>query len=360
MLQFATIPEASIKLRNLNRIKQDLYILEFNLSGTSASTSVRWEELGFMGEDLEEVKASEAKLSNIPLFKALKIAGSELTSARNQIYYKMIRAEGRTACTAEKLPEIWAEFQQLQQLAEQLRADLASEYETGSQEFLERINYLLANKKFSLSSEDVFEKVERIAAKFPHKSQLENYLQIRIGAFELIPGIESQLSLETNIANAEAQKLAAQNQINAERIVTQIQAQQAQDIQKLRQELISAAKSECYEMVAKLVSSLAKFETGSSSKRLKNGLKNHTERLEALLGADIDGTLAEVFDKFKLVSETVQRDNENLSNDGRAQLQQEINALKASLEADQINLLSGSDETGLGKATIMRLNLRSV
>ena len=126
MLQFV-IPEASVHLRNLNRIKQDLYILEINLSGTSASTSIKWEELGFLGVDLEEVKASEAKLANIPLFKALKTAGNELTSARNQIYYKMIRAEGRTACTAEKLPEIWADLQQLQQLADQLREDLALE-----------------------------------------------------------------------------------------------------------------------------------------------------------------------------------------------------------------------------------------
>ena len=90
MLQF-TIPEASVHLRNLNRIKQDLYILEINLSGTSASTSIKWEELGFVGEDLEEVKASEAKLANIPLFKALKTSGSELTAARNQIYYKTLQ-----------------------------------------------------------------------------------------------------------------------------------------------------------------------------------------------------------------------------------------------------------------------------
>lgn len=252
MLQF-TIPEAPVRLRNLNRIKQDLYILEINLSGTSASTSIRWEELGFTGEDLEEVKASEAKLANIPLFKALKSAGSELTSARNQIYYKMIRAEGRTACTAEKLPEIWAEFQQLKQLADQLREDLVIEYESGLQEFLERITHLLANKKFGLSQEDVSEKVERITAKFPHKSQINDYLQVKIGSFELIPGIESQLSLETSIANAEANRLAARNEVQQRRIVAQIQEQQARDIQKLRQELIIAAKSECYEMVAKLV-----------------------------------------------------------------------------------------------------------
>lgn len=358
MLQFV-IPEASVRLRNLNRIKQDLYILEINLSGTSASTSIKWEELGFLGVDLEEVKASEAKLANIPLFKALKTAGNELTSARNQIYYKMIRAEGRTACTAEKLPEIWADLQQLQQLADQLRADLVIEYEDGLREFLERITHLLANKKFGLSTEDVFEKVERITTKFPHKFQLENYLTVRIGAFELIPGIESQLSLETSIANVEANRLAARNEVEQRRIVAQIQEQQAQDIQKLRQELIVAAKDECYEMVAKLVASLAKFEIGSSSKRLKKGLKNHTERLEALLGADIDGSLAEVFDKFKLISQTVQQDNENLSVDGRAQLQQEINTLKASLEADQSNLLSDSNDSGLGKSTVMRLNLRS-
>lgn len=358
MLQL-TVPEAAVRLRNLKQIKQDLYILEINLSGTSASTSIKWEELGFEGEDLTEVKASEAKLANIPLFKALKVAGCELTNGRNQIYNRMIRAEGRTACTVEKLPEIWQEFQQLQRLAVELREDLALEYEIGLQEFIDRITHLLANRKFGLTQEDVLEKVERAKRKFPHLSLLQNYLQVRIGSFELIPGIESQLSLETSIANAEAQRIAAQNQVNAEQIVAQIQAQQATDIQKLRVELVNSARSECYEMVAKLVSSLSKFEIGTSSKRLKKGLKNHTERLEALLGTDVDGTLGEVFNKFNQVSQTMQQDNENLSDHGRAQFLAEIEALKLSLETEQNNLLSNSDDGGLGKSTVMRLNLRS-
>ncbi len=358
MLQ-VTIPEAPVRLRNLKQVKQDLYILEITLSGTSASTSIKWEELGFIGEDLVEVKASEAKLANIPLFKALKSAGSELTNSRNQIYNKMIRAEGRTACTAEKLPEIWQEFQQLNSLADELREDIALEYESGLQEFTQRITALLGNRKFGLTQEDVIEKVERAKSKFPHPSQLQNYLQVRIGSFELVPGIESQLSLETSLANAEASRLAAQNQVQQERIVAQIQAQQAIDIQKLRIELIDSARSECYEMVAKLLSSLSRFEVGSSSKRLKKGLKNHTERLEALLGADIDGTLGEVFDKFKSISQTMKQDTENLSDRGRAQLRAEIDELKASLETDQNKLLSSSDDAGLGKSTVMRLNLRS-
>ena len=56
----------------------------------------------------------------------------------------------------------------------------------------------------------------------------------------------------------------------------------------------------------------------------------------------------------------MQQDNENLSDNGRAQLQQEIDALKTSLEADQSNLLSDSNESGLGKSTVMGLNLRSI
>lgn len=32
-----------MRLQNLNRMKQDLYILEINLCGTSATTSIKWE-----------------------------------------------------------------------------------------------------------------------------------------------------------------------------------------------------------------------------------------------------------------------------------------------------------------------------
>lgn len=359
-LQVKDRPQASLRLRNLTQIKQDLYVLEISLTGTSASTSIRWESLGFSGEDLLQIRASEAKLSNIPLFKALKSAGLQLTTARDRIYNKMLRAEGRTACSQEKLPEIWEEVEKLKTLASQLRFDLVAEYEAGVQEFKSRITHLLANKKFGLTTEEVSEKVARLTAKFPDRSQLAEYLQVKISAFELIPGIESQLSVETSIASAEAEKLAAQNKANAERVIAQIQAQQAIDIQKLRRELIASARSECYQMVAKLVTTLSKFEVGGSSKRFKANLKNQAERLEALLGVDIDGTLGEVLDKFKLISQTMQQEDENLSNRGRAQLQVEINAIKASLEADQRKLLEdSSNDVGLGKATILRLDLSS-
>lgn len=365
-LQVIDRPQATLHLRNLSQIKQDLYVLEISLTGTSASTSIRWESLGFSGEELAQIKASEAKLANIPLFKALKAAGLQLTTARDRIYSKMLRAEGRTACTQEKLPEIWAQVEHLKVLARELRFDLVAEYEAGSQEFTSRITHLLASKKFGLTSEEVSDKVARLSAKFPDRTQLEEYLQVKITAFELIPSIESQLSVETSIASAEAQKLAAQNKANAERVIAQIQAQQARDVQKLRQELIAGARSECYEMIAKLVTSLSKYEVGSTSKRLKANLKNQAERLEALLGVDIDGTLGEVFNKLTLVSETVssaagdwaeRSAGGNRALDRKEQLQAQIDELKASLIADQEKLLAGSNNFSLGKSTIMNLDL---
>lgn len=358
-LQIIDRSQATLHLRNIAQIKQDLYVLEISLTGTSASTSVKWESLGFSGEELAQIKASEAKLANIPLFKALKAAGLQLTIARDRIYSKMLRAEGRTACTEEKLPEIWAQVEKLKVLARKLRFDLIAEYEAGSQEFTSRITHLLASKKFGLTSEEVSEKVARLSTKFPDRTQLAEYLQVNITAFELIPSIESQLLVETSIASAEAQKLAAQNKANAERVIAQIQAQQANDIQKLRQELINSARSECYEMVAKLVSSLSRYEVGNSSKRLKSNLANQTQRLEALLGVDIDGTLGEVFNKFTLVSEAVSSATGNCADDRREQLQAQIDNLKVSLVADQEKLLSSSNEFGLAKSTIMNLDLRS-
>lgn len=356
-LQVIDRPQATLYLRNISQIKQDLYVLEISLTGTSASTSIRWESLGFSGEDLAQIKASEAKLANIPLFKALKSAGLQLTASRDRIYAKMLRAEGRTACTEEKLAEIWAQVEQLKVLASNLRSDLVAEYEIGAREFANRITCLLSSKKFGLSSEEISEKAAKLIAKFPQQTQLEEYLQVKITAFELIPGVESQLEIETSIASATARKLAAQNKANAERVIAQIQAQQARDIQKLRQELISSARSECYEMVAKLISSLSKYEVGNSSKRLKSNLANQAQRLEALLGVDIDGTMGEVFNKFALVSEAVSSASRDRAIEHKEQLQAQIDELKASLIADQEKLLAGSNDFSLGKSTIMNLDL---
>lgn len=345
-----------MRLRNLNRMKQDLYILEINLSGTSATTSIKWETLGLSGLELEEIKASEAKLSSIPLFKALKDAAQKLGSDRACIYNKMLRAEGRTACTATKLPEVWNDLQALKQTAENLREELAMQYEAGKEEFTVRIRHLLGNQKFGLSSTEVETHLETLLDKFPDIADLQNYLQVSLGAFELIPSIASQLAVETTLVDAEVRKQEAINRDRAARIVAEIQEQRAQDIQKLQQEMVNAARHECQQMIANLLKSLSNFEAGKASKRIKSGLHNHLERLEALLGADVDGTLNEVFDKLNSVKSTVEQNNDNLNFDGRAQLQSQINALKAELEAEQQKLLNSND-MGITKAAIARMNL---
>lgn len=345
-----------MRLRNLNRMKQDLYILEINLSGTSATTSIRWETLGFSGQELEEIKASEAKLSSIPLFKALKDAAQKLSSERACIYNKMLRAEGRTACTATKLPEVWSDFQGLKQTAEQLRSELEAEYEAGKEEFTTRVRHLLGNQKFGLSATEVETHLETLLDKFPDIAELQNYLRVSLGAFELIPSIESQLRVETTLVDAQAKKLEAINRERAAKIVTEIQEQRAQDIQKLQQEIVNGARIECQQMIGILLKSLSKFEAGKASKRIKNGIQNHLERLEALLGTDVDGTLNEVFEKLNLVKSTVEQNNDNLNFDGRAQLQAEIDALKTELEAEQQKLLA-SDDMGITKAALARMNL---
>lgn len=362
MIQTAAIQTKEIddlkpvmRLRNLNRMKQDLYILEIHLSGTSATTSIRWETLGFSGQELEEIKASEAKLSSIPLFKALKDAAQKLGSARACIYNKMLRAEGRTACTATKLPEVWKDFQALKQTAENLRQELATQYEAGKEEFTTRVRHLLANQKFGLNPTEVETHLETLLDKFPDITDLQNYLQVSLGAFELIPSIESQLRVETTLVDAQAKKLEAINRERAAKIVAEIQEQRAADIQQLCQEMVNSARSECQQMIAHLLKSLSKFEAGKVSKRLKTGLKNHLERLEALLGTDVDGTLNEVFNKLNSVKSTVEQNNENLNNDAASQLQAQIDALKAELEKEQQKLLV-SDDMGMTKAAIARMN----
>lgn len=206
-----------MRLRNINRMKQDLYILEINLSGTSATTSIRWETLGFNGQELEEIKASEAKLSSIPLFKALKDAAQKLSTQRQVIYNKMLRTEGRTACTEAKLSEVWSDFQALKQTAEQLRHELENQYESGKEEFTTRVRHLLGNQKFGLTSSNVEAHLETLQGKFPLVVDLQNYLQVSLGAFELIPSIESQLSVEATLVDAEAKRQEALNRDRAAR-----------------------------------------------------------------------------------------------------------------------------------------------
>ena len=109
-------------------------------------------------------------------------------------------------------------------------------------------------------------------------------------------------------------------------------------------------------MIGNLLKSLSKFQAGKASKRIKIGIQNHLERLEALLGTDVDGTLNEVFNKLNLVKSTVEQNNDNLNFDGRAQLQSQIDALKTELEAEQQKLLA-SDDMGITKAALARMNL---
>lgn len=63
-----------------------------------------------------------------------------------------------------------------------------------------------------------------------------------------------------------------------------------------------------------------------------------------------------MFNKLNLVKSTIERNNDCLNSDGKTQLQAQIDALKAELEAEQQKLLA-SDNMGITRAAIARMNL---
>ena len=165
-----TLPKVRVRPRNLRRMRQDLYQIEIELKGVSSSIKLSWSDLGFEGEELEELEASEARLSAIPLFAAVNELGAELRKGRDTIHRLMLKAdEGKRACTEDKLAIVWEQFEALKETSRTLREQLKERYRAGQADFVNRIDQMLnleafgLKDKFGWGDEDILEKAESLA-----------------------------------------------------------------------------------------------------------------------------------------------------------------------------------------------------
>lgn len=349
-----TLPQVRVRPRNLRRMRQDLYQIEIELKGVSSSIKLSWSDLGFEGEELEELEASEARLSAIPLFAAVNELGAELRKGRDTIHRLMLKAdEGKRACTEDKLAIVWEQFEALKETSRTLREQLKERYWAGQADFVNRIDQMLNLEAFGLKDrfgwgdEDILEKAESLTDKFPSSENLDDYLQVRIGSYELLPSLESQIRAEATLQNAEAERLESQTRQQSAEAASRFQRQKEEDTIRLRNELYQSARNAGMEIVSEMIERLSKWEVGSKSENFKKRIKGFISTLEAYLGADLDGSLNEIFDQLQVVRKIVNQGDhvkaDALSLDSREKLQTQIEQIKAELE-DRLEILTSEGD----------------
>ncbi|MBD2468805.1 hypothetical protein [Nostoc sp. FACHB-145] len=341
--------DAVIQRLDFSKLNKTRIRLTIKLKKTTKSNAPKWTDvLTAQGEeesDLLKVKSSEVGLKGIKVFKALDEAASQLRSEIASVQEWMTSDNGDWICPIDLAPLVWSQLLNIRDvIAPTLRAGLKDEYEQGLTDYQERINSFISLQTWELSSSRQEEVKANLLKAFPDLSELEDYLQVVIGRPVIIPALSEQL-----------------NQQQAECLNQITQFIQQYD-QNLEQRLKEAAIAGGEQLAAQLLEELADWEPGRKPVRFKQKMQKHLQKVQVLLAnasPEAGGSLQLMMEHLNSIVDDPAIVDKNLGGEGRSQLQQKMDDIRAKLLDEQRNLqqLANSD-VGLTVATVSAFKFR--
>jgi hypothetical protein len=310
------------------------YTYQIRICGASRKTKIPWEELDLSEENLELLKKSEINLSNLSLYGKLDEYAQELNKRRTEVEQKSIYVEGRRMATERMMPEILAEYVQLQELALHYRTKLIEEADAGLEEFKTRIRSLLEAPIFGLTPSSIELKVNKLQAKF-FSLDLGELLQVKLEEFYRIPSLKEQLETQTEMAQQFASLIEARNREKNAQILGQINEEQRQQLVDMRAGIFKVAKEEMESIVAMQIEALGNVEIGKKNQLVKNKLAKHLSRIETLIELDVDGTFEGAKNKLLEVQSTIENELSAKSRSGQT-IENKLQELRLNLQ-DSLN-----------------------
>lgn len=300
----ATLTQTNISNvpRNLALLEKTLFAFTIGFSGMSKTISISWEKLGFTGDSLKLLKKSGVKLSNISVFAKLDEYALQLSRKRNEIEQRTLYLNQQRVVTENQINLALEEYQELKELADELRSALREDYLQGRAEFRERIAALMATPEFRIPISVQEEKVDLVCQSFIGSSEIQNLLRVRLEAYR-IPSIDEQLQEQSNLKEELNRYRNAQRQEEAEAALQNAQAESLERSRNLRLDIYAKARAEIEQIIAEQIAAIAKYEpeapAGNNTakidahfkrnQKIREKLEAHIKRMEVLCEVGIEG-----------------------------------------------------------------------
>nr|WP_225226299.1 hypothetical protein [Komarekiella delphini-convector] len=179
---------------------------------------------------------------------------------------------------------------------------------------------------------------------FPTLAELEDYLQVIIGRPVIIPALSEQLNQQQTEVLNQITKFIQQYDQNLE--------------QRLRESALAGGE----QLALALLEELADWEPGRRPVQFRKKMQRHLMKVQVLL-ANADPQAGSSLEAMMTHLDSIVNDPaieaKNLGSDGRTQLQQKIDDIRAKLLDEQRNLQQlATGDVGLSKATLSAFRFR--
>lgn len=295
------------------------------------------------------------KISNVSLFERLDEYALQLNRKRREVEERTLFVADQRVVTQGQINYALAEYQELKNLADELRENLRQEYQTGATEFRYRMRDLLSTPEFRIPEAEQQLKVAEICHSFLSFDEIDNLLRVELKIYK-IPSLEQQMQEQTRLKRELTRLKQAERQEQAESALTKAQEEDLERSRQLREGIFSKAKAEIESIVAAQIEAITKYEpetpSTNSQKKLEAHFKRnekiraklaaHLRRMKVLTEIGFDNSVSNTVTQLENLSATMnspQRSNleETLSN-----LQQELQNSLSQIEKVESPVLEES------------------
>lgn len=318
--------------RDIEKIKESLYLVEISFKGMTRSLRLDWCDLGFQGEKLLRIKESKFRLKGVPIFKHLALKLKQLTALKVEWEHnRTIIVDGQRLVTQSQFNACLEDIANMKQLADQFRAELIEEREEGLELIKEKVTKLLT--EFDVDPNDINTKLLTIERDFPTDEEINNLIIVEsryIRVKGLIEQLEEQIE-EEEILNKQLEAKALQElRVSKE--------QQIKSLMKLKDRVFKEAEKIVLQILSEQIERCQKVEVGDNNKHLRNRIEKHLAKIEALLDLDLSGN----FEQAKLNLEQLELflvNNAGANPDLRKKLEAQFSELQKQLESSYNDIL---------------------
>ncbi|MBD6621104.1 hypothetical protein FNW02_36680, partial [Komarekiella sp. 'clone 1'] len=344
------LTDATVERLNFSKLNKTRIRFRIQLKNSTKSAAPKWadvlnSEVSESESDLMKVTNSEVGLRGVKVFKKLDEAAAQLRQEIASVQEWMSPDTGDWVCPIDLAPLVWNQLINIRDnIAPALRNQLKVDYEAGLVDYQERIDQFLSLNTWELSLEKQESVRVNLLKAFPTLNDLEDYLQVVIGRPVIIPALSEQLNQQQAECLDQITKFIQQYDSNLE--------------QRLRESALAGGE----QLAGQLLEELADWEPGRKPVLFKKKMSKHLMKVQVLLAnasPEAGGSLHTMMEHLNSIVNDPDIESKNLGNQGRSQLQQKIDDIRAKLLDEQRNLQQlATGDVGLSKATVMSFKFR--
>jgi hypothetical protein len=344
------LTDATVEHLNFSKLNKTRIRFRIQLKNSTKSAAPKWadvlkSEVSESESDLMKVTNSEVGLRGVKVFKKLDEAAAQLRQEIASVQEWMSSDTGDWVCPIDLAPLVWNQLINIRDhVAPTLRNQLKVDYEAGLLDYQQRIDKFLSLNAWELSADKQESVKASLLKAFPTLTDLEDYLQVIIGRPVIIPALSEQLDQQQAECLDQITRFIQQYDSNLE--------------QRLRESAIAGGE----QLAAQLLEELSDWEPGRKPVQFKKKMERHLMKVQVLL-ANADPQAGSSLQQMMAHLDSIVTDpaieSKNLGSDGRSQLQQKMDSIRAKLLDEQRNLQQlATGDVGLSKATVMSFKFR--